>query len=406
MDECASARPELGSAQADAPHHAYSERDGEHGRPRPLDRSATSGSRGRATVGRRRARSGVSLPIAVVLIALAALQGALMAGTLSLLFRERRGVSRASSPPTSVSASNGRRSPTEVAGSAATSSLITAITRAAPAKAPSSPQPTTPVALADRALPIDAGVSAPTCDELLRRAGSTGESGPLAAAYGQLREAQRALVMGDMDGAQRALCKAALGDPKNPAIPLELAQLMLLRGDGASAVDWARKGLAQAPGDVRGQSVLGDGLARLGDYEGARRAWLKSLKIDDPSKAKLDLLSRLSVQEAKSSLKQRDLARAERYFRRAVTLNADAAVASIGLAEAQLMLGDASTALHWATYAVAVAPRTSAARVVLGDALRRQGELSQAENEWRTALQLDPSNFAARLRMSRLKKTR
>ena len=99
---------------------------------------------------------------------------------------------------------------------------------------------------------------------------------------------------------------------------------------------------------------------------------------------------------------RRDFARAERFFRRAVVLDAENGPASNGLADALLRLGDTSSALRWANRAVSVAPRDPAARVILGDVLFQKGDRGGAEVEWREALQLDPSNFLARRRVNKL----
>jgi len=254
--------------------------------------------------------------------------------------------------------------------------------------------------------PDESGSSAPSCEE------SFGETKVKAgeypgAAYGQVREANRALVQGDIDAAQAALCKAVLWNQSNPALPLELAQLMLLRRDGAKAVEWAKKGLLLDASSVRGQGILGDGLARMGDYEGAKSAWLASLRLEpssDPQQTKA--LSFSSVREAQASMKRRDYARAERFFRRGVVLDGDNVTASNGLADALLKLGDVPSALRWANHSVSVAPRDAAARVALGDVLSQKGEADAAEIEWREALQLDPANYPAKLRVSRLNSPR
>jgi len=82
-----------------------------------------------------------------------------------------------------------------------------------------------------------------------------------------------------------------------------------------------------------------------------------------------------------------------------VVLNGDNVEASNGLADTLLKLGDADSALRWANHSVSIAPRDSAARVVLGDVLFKRGDGKAAEIEWREALQLEPTNFIAALRL-------
>jgi aspartate beta-hydroxylase len=104
-------------------------------------------------------------------------------------------------------------------------------------------------------------------------------------------------------------------------------------------------------------------------------------------------------------MKRRDFARAERFFRRGVVLDGDNPAASNGLADSLLKLGDVRSALRWANHSVSVAPRDAAARVMLGDVLLQKGEREAAEVEWREALQLDPGNYLATLRINRLNNT-
>jgi Flp pilus assembly protein TadD len=130
------------------------------------------------------------------------------------------------------------------------------------------------------------------------------------------------------------------------------------------------------------------------------------MNLEEASEAQIKSLSYTSSREAQSSMNHRDFARGERFFRRAVVLDGDNAQASNGLANALLKLGDVPSALRWANHAVSVAPRDPAARVILGDVLFQKGDRSAAEVEWREALQIDPSNFLAKLRMNKLANTR
>ncbi|HYP99736.1 MAG TPA: hypothetical protein VER96_13770 [Polyangiaceae bacterium] len=335
--------------------------------------------------------TGVSLPAALFFVALAALQGLLVVAALSLLLKPRHSKTIASASASVSAHTDVSSAPASVAPSANANPASAAQTAQAPANA---------------SIPVDeSGAKAPTCNESF--GGEKVKPGEYpGAAYGQVRDANRALVRGDIEAAQTALCKAVLWNQTNPALPLELAQLMLLRRDGAQAVEWANKGLALDATSARGQSILGDGLARVGDYEGAKRAWLASMHLEpsnDPQQLKA--LSFSSVREAQASMKRHDFARAERFFRRGVVMDGDNVAASNGLADSLLKLGDVPSALRWANHSVATAPRDATARVVLGDVLSKKGDRSAAEVEWREALQLDPANYLAKLRLNKLTTT-
>lgn len=349
-----------------------------------------------------RVRTGVSPPAAIFLVALAALQGLILVAVLSAVFKPHSASAPAPSRTPSAGLASALPAPAPSASaptpkpSAAAESSTAAVTPATATDSTKSAAP--PAVLKDM---DETGVRAPTCDELFGAARVSPGDYP-GSAYVEMSDANKALVRGDLDSAERALCKAALWDQKNPAIPLELAQLMLLRRDGASSVDWARKGLLLDPGGLRAQGILGDGLARVGDYAGAQVAWLLSLRLGGASEEQVRALSFSSLREAQASMNRRDFARAERFYRRAVVLYGDNGPASNGLANALLRLGDTASALRWANRAVSVAPRDPAARVILGDVLFQKGDKGAAEVEWREALQLDPSNFVARRRVARL----
>ena len=342
-------------------------------------------------------RTGVSRPLALFLVALAALQGLLVVGALSLLGKPRH----SNAMPSGSSAAAARSQAEAQAPQpsvAAPSPEAKASTSLGQAELQSTTSP--------RIAPDESGTRAPSCEETFGNTAVKAGEYP-GAAYGQVREANRALVQGNLDAAQAALCKAVLWNQSNPALPLELAQLMLLRRDGAKAIEWAKKGLSLDPASARGQGILGDGLARVGDYEPAKRAWLASMHLEPSTDVQqFKALSFSSVREAQASMRRRDFARAERFFRRGVVLDGDNVTASNGLADSLLKLGDAISALRWANHSVSVAPRDPTARVILGDVLFQKGDRSAAEVEWREALQLDPANYLAKLRVNRLARTR
>jgi len=349
--------------------------------------------------GRPSSRIGVSKPAALLLVGLAALQGLIIVAALSALARSHR--ARLAAAASNTAPSSAAPAPVKTSGAPIE------ITKSPAAAIPPPPASTTlasaaPAAAHSQDVPVDeTGARAPTCDELFGAA-RVGAGEYPGSAYAELKEANQALVRGDVDAAERSLCKAVLWDQKNAALPLELAQLLLLRRDGAASVEWAKKGLAMDPASARAQGILGDGLARIGDYEGAKKAWLISLHINDTSDAKYRDLSFSSAREARASMARRDYARAERFFRRAVVFDPENGPASNGLAEALLRLGDTASALRWANRAISVSPRDPAARVILGDVLHQKGDERAAEVEWREALQLDPSNFLARRRVNKL----
>jgi len=142
---------------------------------------------------------------------------------------------------------------------------------------------------------------------------------------------------------------------------------------------------------------------RIGDHEGAKQAWLLAAGVDPNDPVKFKALMNRNLHEAEASLKKKDVARAERFFRRAIVLDPDSLQASRGLAAVLNQLGDGAAAMRWAQRALAREPRDPDAHVVLGDALWLQGDKLNAENEWREANRLDPANQEAQRRIHRLR---
>jgi len=341
-----------------------------------------------------RRRLGITRPMAAALVGLACAQGLLVAWFLGSLSR------RSHAEPASVA--------TVVAPVAAPPLPPTPSAVPSPASVASEPEaPVAPAMLPEppRKAPVgkdESGTVAPTCASLL---------GPLrldegnfpGAAYEQQMLGAKALVQGRVDDAQLAYCKAVRWDAKNPQAHIDLAQLLLIRKDGAASADEARRAVELDPNSSRAQSLLGDGLVRVGDHEGAKQAWLRAAGVDAQDEPKFEALLKRNLHEAEASLKNRDVSRAERFFRRAVVLDPDSMQASRGLAVALIQLGDGPAAVRWAQRAVAREPRDPDSHVVLGDALQLTGDAAGAAREWREANRLDPANRPAQQRIRRLR---
>jgi len=178
----------------------------------------------------------------------------------------------------------------------------------------------------------DSDSPAPTCEDLA--SGSAGGSADV-----HLRAARRNLVQGNTDASEREFCLAIRADASNPNLPIELAQLLLLRRDAAAAARWAEQALRLDPRSSLGLSVLGDALVRTGELGKARTAWLASAHVaaDDPAEV-LKYVQR-SLAEAERALQERDPARAERHLRRVLAFEPENVAAHTKLAIALGRLG-------------------------------------------------------------------
>jgi Flp pilus assembly protein TadD len=169
----------------------------------------------------------------------------------------------------------------------------------------------------------------PSCQELLGDAYV--EKRDPAAAFDQTQLGQRELVRGNVAGTQQAFCKAALWDETNVERWLNLAQIFLIRRDGAKAADCARTALELQPNSSRALTTLGDASAMLGKPADARQAYLTAEHRTEPDPAALRLMIRRDMEEAQRMVSRRDFARAERLFRRVLVFEAGHADASAGL---------------------------------------------------------------------------
>jgi tetratricopeptide (TPR) repeat protein len=341
--------------------------------------------------------------MAGVLLGLACVQGLLLAWFLGSLSKKSHvsdasasaQVAAAVTPPSAAPA----LAPASAAAPAPTAATPPPSAVAAPASAfepPAEPPRQAPVGK------DESGTVAPTCAELLDPLNLDIGNFP-GAAYEQQALGSKALVQGRVDDAQIAFCKAVRWDAKNPQAHIDLAQLFLIRKDGAAAAEEARNAVELDPNSSRAQSLLGDGLVRIGDHQGAKQAWLLASGIDPNDSEKLKALINRNLHEAEASLKKYDASRAERFFRRAIVLEPDSLEASRGLAAVLNQLGDAHAAVRWVQRALAREPRDPDSHVVLGDALLLLGDKAGAEHEWREANRLDPSNREAQKRIRRLR---
>jgi DNA-binding NarL/FixJ family response regulator/tetratricopeptide (TPR) repeat protein len=346
--------------------------------------------------------AGVSGPFVALLVALAIIQGLVYAGALNF-FRRRGGEAEAAAKNTPAPA------PTAAAREAARpQSAVATAPPPAPLPSSSAAAPATDsaatAAAAEPAEPTgvdESGQHAPTCEALLTGvAPSTGQYP--GAAYEQLRLARRAIVLGKADDAQRAYCTAIRWDAQNPLYYFELAQLFLIRRDGAAAAEAANRGVRLEPGSTKGQSIVGDGLARVGDFEGARRAWYAAASVNTPSPREIALLTLRASKEAEQALAARDYLRAERFYRRASVLDLRSASARRGLASTLLRLGEPNHALLWAEAAVKLDAEDALNQVTLGEARLATGDQSGARSAFTEAQRL---GFAdARRRLEKLGK--
>jgi len=330
---------------------------------------------------------GIQPLTAAILVALAALQGLLLVVVWRTLTREPR-----DSAPTRTATAPALTTP------ARATSPGPAERRGVPGAAPRRAAP--PPFAGPSAFPAADGsdADAPTCEELWASEPPRAGNYP-GAAFQQSRAANKWITRGDLDQAQHAYCLAVRWDEQNVGFLVGLGHLLLLRRDGDQAVPILRRALELNPESTRAHGLLGDALARTGDYEGARAHWLQASGYQPGDEKALRALGKGELNRAEEHLKRRELVHAERLFRRAALSDSKSLPAVLGLSRSLTELGDPKAATVWAKYAVSLDPRSAPARIELGDALAKQGDAAAAKIEFQEAQLLDPTSESARKRI-------
>jgi Flp pilus assembly protein TadD len=143
---------------------------------------------------------------------------------------------------------------------------------------------------------------------------------------------------------------------------------------------------AQAPVMTETVERIGlEGIAAFqrGNYDGAKEAYLRVLKVDPNN---LPALVNLGVTEYRLG----ELDEAERLLRRSLQVKADNPTAWLNLGILYLDRDETMQALASVAQAVAYAPRDALARNYLGVAAGRNGWFDAAEAELRRAIELRP----------------
>lgn len=184
-----------------------------------------------------------------------------------------------------------------------------------------------------------------------------------------LQRARQRLVAGDVEAARELMCQAARLEPSGPAAE-SLALLFLSSRSLDNAKHWAEVALQHDPQRRTARELLGDIENQRGNVAASREIWLSTMQLTGDEIARIDAVSRQQVREGLSAIESRDLPRAERYFRRAITLQPKNAAAAAGLARVLAQLGFREAGLAWAKRAISLDPGI---RVSLGADFRELG---------------------------------
>ena len=252
------------------------------------------------------------------------------------------------------------------------------------------------------ALRLESHASAKTCQQTVGATWSLLSGDQPTRAQMENNAGRRSLMVGKLDEAQLSFCRATVLDPTNTASFRSLAELLLLLRDAKQARQWAERAVKQTPEDQHVQSLYGDTLARVGEVDAARTVWLNAVGVDPDDRATIRKLSLTYAATGRQYIKGADYPRGDRFFRRAALLDTSNATAAAGMGQALLMQKEVSAALAWSKRAVALEPRDTELRILLGDAYAKSEQLDAAYKEWLIAVALDPGNARAHARYNRI----
>ena len=207
-------------------------------------------------------------------------------------------------------------------------------------------------------------------------------------------KAKRTLVLGDIPQALRLMCEAALVHPQSLALE-GLAALYLTLHAPKQAQRWAQKAIAVRPDRRKTQELQGDVYSQLGEPDKAREVWAKALQLDPADKKTLSLVAMQFTRDADLRLRGGDIANAEKFFRRAATLDPESPAAATGLAQVSLKQRKFELAKIWVKRALEVQIDHGEALVILADLTLREGHEKEALGLYKKALRSAPGNSRA-----------
>lgn len=308
----------------------------------------------------------------------------------------------ASAPGTPTAARHAANAPAKPAddksgkGATKASETPAAVASAGERKKPRPPQnadPERPFAVGDR-------LTVQGCEDLVADWGTPKELSAQRAGS-HWSSAKRSLMVGNLDAAKESLCLAVQLHPTGPAAE-KLTSVYLLQGDVDKALATVKKLVKVAPSSKRAKDLLGDVLSFSGDEDGSLEIWLETLGVDVGDTATRAGVSERFEYAASQALKAQDALRAERMYRRSVTLNPKNVAANVGFARALYAQKKYDGALAWARHAIQLSPQSYAAHLTEGDIHKSLGDVESARTSWHTALKYAPAPALVQRRLDRL----
>lgn len=242
---------------------------------------------------------------------------------------------------------------------------VTDVARAADAD-PASALPALPGG-GDARFIVRQNTSRNSCDQALGRPFRPEAEQDRAKANEMWTRSRKSLMLGNEERALKEMCLSASWDI-NGRGTYGLSEYFFRASDFRQALRWAERVPEASRRHLDALAMVGDVHSQLGDVDGARAAYTKGWKLPANDQETLREVAGGFTQSADSAMRKKDWWTAERFYRRALTLDPERAEAAAGFARVLLRFELGKPAEVWALRALELDDRSSVAALALCEA--------------------------------------
>lgn len=249
-----------------------------------------------------------------------------------------------------------------------------------------------PLANRDPRFAVRKSASVDSCDDALGQAFRLEPEQSGAKAAQMWTRSRKSLMLGNTERALKEMCLSASWDAAGRGT-YGLSEYYFRESDFQQSLLWAERVPESSRRYVDARAMIGDVYSQLGDVSAALEAYMKGWNMNAADAETRREVAGSFTQAADSALRKKDWWTAERFYRRALTLDEDRAEAATGLARVLLHFEFPKPAAQWAERALALDGRSSVAALALCEAhiQSRDAEGARAAlNKLRTMAPNDP----------------
>jgi tetratricopeptide (TPR) repeat protein len=220
---------------------------------------------------------------------------------------------------------------------------------------------------ADPRFAVRTSKSLDSCDDALGRTFQPEAEQNPAKAGEMWTRSRKSMMLGNKDRALKEMCLSASFDIDGRGT-YGLSEYYFRESDFAQALLWAERVPEASRRYVDARAMIGDVKSQQGDVAGALDAFVKGWNMSASDKDDLREVAGGFAQAADSAMRKKDWWTAERFYRRALTLDEERADAATGLARVLLRFELPKPAAVWAERALELDSHSSGAALALCEA--------------------------------------